>query len=304
MGQFFGKEKINKLEKTSASVLTLPLGSTLRIGGRTYSLTSNLTMDTSTDIDTGAIAINSRYYVYAVAISKVVSLKYSLSSEQPDGIAAYRLLGGFNTAISTDIENIENNVDGEVISEIGKISAFGMGDVLDGYLPCDVRVISRSTYSALFAKIGVNHGEGDGSTTFHLPDLRGRFLRGADEAAGRDPDAGSRIASNTGGATGDSVGSIQGDATRSSDLGISSDGNHNHLLVKNEIGGAGAGFWPGGNHITQQGSTGDSYYRLQGTNNTPDVAFSSSNGSHAHPITGGNTETRVINANVKYGIKY
>ncbi|MEG1824355.1 MAG: phage tail protein [Cloacibacillus sp.] len=47
-------------------------------------------------------------------------------------------------------------------------------------------IISRSTYSKLFAAIGIRHGAGDGSTTFALPDLRGEFIRGWDHGRGVD----------------------------------------------------------------------------------------------------------------------
>jgi microcystin-dependent protein len=98
----------------------------------------------------------------------------------------------------------------------GTIAPFGGGTVPEGWLLCDGSTVSRSTYSSLYEAVGTVHGQGDGSTTFHLPDLRGRFLRGADNmgtgAAGRDPDAASRTAANTGGATGNTVGSVQGDA--------------------------------------------------------------------------------------------
>lgn len=92
----------------------------------------------------------------------------------------------------------------------GTIQAFGGGTVPSGWLLCDGTTASRTTYSALFAAVGTAHGSGDGSTTFHLPDLRGRFLRGADNmgtgAASRDP--GGRTTSNTGGnSTG--LGSVQ-----------------------------------------------------------------------------------------------
>lgn len=50
-----------------------------------------------------------------------------------------------------------------------------------GYLPADGRSVSRTTYAALFAKYGVTFGAGDGSTTFTLPDLRGRFVLGASD---------------------------------------------------------------------------------------------------------------------------
>jgi microcystin-dependent protein len=48
-----------------------------------------------------------------------------------------------------------------------------------GYLLCDGAAVSRSAYAALFAAIGTAYGVGDGSTTFNLPDLRGRFPLGA-----------------------------------------------------------------------------------------------------------------------------
>lgn len=50
---------------------------------------------------------------------------------------------------------------------------------LTGFLLCNGAAVSRTTYAALFAAIGTKFGAGDGSTTFNLPDLRGRFLQGA-----------------------------------------------------------------------------------------------------------------------------
>lgn len=44
-----------------------------------------------------------------------------------------------------------------------------------GWLPCDGRLLNRVEYATLFARIGTTFGEGDGSTTFAIPDLRGRF---------------------------------------------------------------------------------------------------------------------------------
>lgn len=47
-----------------------------------------------------------------------------------------------------------------------------------GCLFCDGSAVSRTTYAALFAVIGTNYGEGDGSTTFNIPDLSGRVVIG------------------------------------------------------------------------------------------------------------------------------
>ena len=88
----------------------------------------------------------------------------------------------------------------------------GLGSPPTGFLFCDGSAVSRTTYAILYAVIGDRWGEGDGSTTFHLPDGRGEHLRGVDHGQGNDPDAASRTASATGGATGDAVGTKQLDA--------------------------------------------------------------------------------------------
>ena len=66
-------------------------------------------------------------------------------------------------------------------SPIGSIIPFGGTSevVPSGWFLCDGRAINRTEYSVLFDIIGTNFGEGDGSTTFNIPDLRGEFLRGA-----------------------------------------------------------------------------------------------------------------------------
>lgn len=46
------------------------------------------------------------------------------------------------------------------------------------FLMCDGAAVSRSTYAELFTVVGTTFGEGDGSTTFNLPDLRGRTVVG------------------------------------------------------------------------------------------------------------------------------
>lgn len=53
-----------------------------------------------------------------------------------------------------------------------------------GWLLCDGAAISRTTYATLFAAIGTAFGAGDGSTTFNVPDLRGRAPIGAGAGTG------------------------------------------------------------------------------------------------------------------------
>jgi microcystin-dependent protein len=60
----------------------------------------------------------------------------------------------------------------------GMLAHFAMATPPDGWLKRNGAAVSRSTYSALFAKLGTLYGAGDGSTTFNLPDDRGSFDRG------------------------------------------------------------------------------------------------------------------------------
>ncbi len=82
-----------------------------------------------------------------------------------------------------------------------------------GWLVCDGTRCSREAFWQLYVVIGTRFG-GDG-TTFLVPDLRGYFVRGADNGVNRDPDAGSRTPGDPGkqpGSGGDLVGSTQLDA--------------------------------------------------------------------------------------------
>jgi microcystin-dependent protein len=65
-------------------------------------------------------------------------------------------------------------------SPLGAIVAFvgAEGDVPDKWHLCNGAAVSRATYAELFAICGETYGEGDGSSTFNLPDLRGRFPLG------------------------------------------------------------------------------------------------------------------------------
>lgn len=67
----------------------------------------------------------------------------------------------------------------------GFIVPYGGSAAPTGWLLCDGSAVSRTTYSGLFTVIGTTFGAGDGSTTFNVPDLRGRVPAGVDSGAGR-----------------------------------------------------------------------------------------------------------------------
>lgn len=60
----------------------------------------------------------------------------------------------------------------------GTIVPYGSTAVPTDYLLCDGTAVSRTTYSDLFAVISTSFGSGDGSTTFNVPDMRGKFILG------------------------------------------------------------------------------------------------------------------------------
>lgn len=63
---------------------------------------------------------------------------------------------------------------------IGGIIAFASDTIPNGWLLCDGRAVSRTEYAELFKAIGTKHGSGNGSTTFNLPNPKGRTLVGKD----------------------------------------------------------------------------------------------------------------------------
>jgi len=105
-----------------------------------------------------------------------------------------------------------------VACPIGSIITYAGTGTVEGYLLCDGSMVSRTTYAALFDKIGTTWGVGNGSTTFNVPDLRGMFLRGTGihgtpvTSIGQNP-------------VGPTVGQVQADNFR----------RHNHSLTTNTL---------------------------------------------------------------------
>lgn len=69
---------------------------------------------------------------------------------------------------------------------VGMITPFAGSAAPTGWFLCSGQAVSRTTYASLFAVVGTTYGAGDGSTTFNLPDLRGRTIAGVDNMGGTD----------------------------------------------------------------------------------------------------------------------
>nr|WP_223175871.1 phage tail protein [Pseudomonas sp. EZ-C24] len=157
--------------------------------------------------------------------------------------------------------------------EPGTIVHFAGSTPPRGFLKANGAAVNRNTYSALFAQIGTTHGEGNGSTTFNLPDLRGEFLRGL--ADGRLVDAGrllgtwqdSKNLSHT-----HSASASQETHSHTVTGNTSSDGAHTHPVVSN-----------GGQYASEAQPYG--VYRGNGATSVDRTSIQSG-GAHQHAVTG------------------
>lgn len=107
----YGQEKITKLEKTSATLATLPAGSIITVGGQKFVTSSPLTIDLSVDGLGGVIGgavLNTFLYIYAVSNSGVLGLIASTSESNPSGYDAYRKIGAMSLDGSVEILDIRN----------------------------------------------------------------------------------------------------------------------------------------------------------------------------------------------------
>lgn len=89
----------------------------------------------------------------------------------------------------------------------GVVLPFAGSAAPSGFLLCAGQAVSRTTYAALFAIIGTTYGTGNGTTTFNLPDLRGRAVAGVDNMGGS---AAGRLTTAAGGVNAATLGAAGG----------------------------------------------------------------------------------------------
>lgn len=104
-----------------------------------------------------------------------------------------------NTTVGGDLAVTGNiSVGGSGLFPPATIVEYGGTSAPSGWLLCDGAAVSRTTYAGLFAVLGTAYGAGDGSTTFNVPDRRGRFGVGADGTYTRGSTGGSTTTSSAG----------------------------------------------------------------------------------------------------------
>ncbi len=121
--------------------------------------------------------------------SLVLPLSIAEGGTQATDAAGARTSLGLGTAAvkntGTAADEVPTNADlGSLVVPAGAITAYAGTTAPSGWLLCDGAAVSRTAYADLFAAIGTTYGAGDGSTTFNLPDLRGRVVAGKDDMGG------------------------------------------------------------------------------------------------------------------------
>jgi microcystin-dependent protein len=219
-----------------------------------------------------------------------------------------------------------NSAGGYPLVPVGTVVAFAGSSAPEGWLMCDGSAVSRSTYANLWVTLSSTYGNGDGATTFNLPNAKGRSVVGAGTGSGLT----ARTVADTGGAesvtlTGAqsgtsahghgnnisaSTGTVSADHAHNANHGHTassvSAGSHTHLIGSHDhsyktaatatagtsraiLTGTGSGATTGGINSAEVGQV---------------AGYSYSDGSHSHSITvdGNNFNTGGITVNHTHAV--
>lgn len=123
-----------------------------------------------------------------------------------DVLSIYQIIANLSQTVDSSTSKYPSNkavstyVESKAVP-VGMMAPYAADTPPEGWLVCDGSAVSRTTYSALFAKIGTKYGSGDGSKTFNLPNFINRTFwggssSGAVKAAGL-PNISGKLRSNT-----------------------------------------------------------------------------------------------------------
>ncbi len=167
-------------------------------------LKSQVGIGTNAPHNSAKLEVNST--TQGVLTPRMTSSQRSSIASPATGLLVFQTDGnsGFYYYTGSSWINLTSGGTGGVPS--GTIMAYSGSTAPAGWIFCDGSAISRITYADLYSAIGTIYGSGNGSTTFNVPDLRGRSIYGTDNmggtAAGRLTTTGGISADNTLGATG------------------------------------------------------------------------------------------------------
>lgn len=190
-----------------------------------------------TDLLTGNIAVlwpNGRNRMFSVFNGTTGAFTLTIGVDDGGGSPAgttVTIPQGYSVELVSDGTNITER--GNALAS-GPIGVFPVGAVIDyapstqpaGWLFCNNQAVSRTGFAALFAAIGTTYGVGDGSTTFNVPDLRGRSTSGVDNMGGVT--AANRVTNAVSGITGTTLGGSGGSQSLQQHSHSVSDPTHAH----------------------------------------------------------------------------
>ena len=156
--------------------------------------------------DGSTIIVNSQTYGISGGDGKLKVPSGGITSNElaSDSVTSAKIQDGAVTSAKLNSDAIS------ALMPTGTVLPFAGINAPTGYLFCDGDAISRTTYSSLFGIIETTYGVGDGSTTFNIPDLRGRVIAGQDDMGGSSAD---RLTGLSGGVNGDNLGATGGSET-------------------------------------------------------------------------------------------
>lgn len=141
--------------------------------------------DLTTTAKTSAVAaineVNSKANTIGALTDLITTAKTSVVAAINELDSDIGSLAGLDTTIKTNVVAAINEVLSRIVNEaVGTVKMFAGSAAPTGYLICDGSAVSRSIYANLFSVIGTTYGAGDESTTFNLPNLKGKIVAGLD----------------------------------------------------------------------------------------------------------------------------
>jgi hypothetical protein len=153
----------------------------------------------------------------------------SSHGEGADGNASLNIWGNSGIVYVKEYSD-PSLVSGGSLVPTGVVNPYAGATAPAGWLLCFGQAISRTVYSTLFTAIGTTYGVGDGSTTFALPDMRGRAVAGQDDMGGTSANRLTFPASL--GINGDILGAVGGNETPpSTSVGAGGFQSANHAML-------------------------------------------------------------------------
>ena len=117
----------------------------------------------------------------------------TVSFTAPDDADFSKITSGSKLSAIMILLSRWRNYIAQALTPTGTVLPFAGQTIPNGFLLCDGRAVSRTTYAGLFAVIGTIYGSGDGSTTFNLPDMRGRVAVGLDSDSNLGKTVGEKV---------------------------------------------------------------------------------------------------------------